>query len=553
MALACLLLAAIATWATLGGTLAGPFTADPALRVEVLVVAWFVAAASVCCLLVLGRLGYAWHADGWYVAGVLTCLGGYLVLAWQQAPTAVRSLGGVLAPLLVVALLAPIARRSRSGRQLTRWTAAVLAATSFAVFVVRDPFQDPDCWADCSIQGAVWPSPALATVLVATLSGLVVAAAGVGVALAVAVAAREPRPERLDLAVVVTAGLAATGMAAATLAPDRTAPLVPGRLALIALGGFAIAVGLQPVATLRRRHRLRLLMTELDEVPPLGALERTLARVLDDPGVRVAYWLTAQQRYVTADGHRVPDAASWPLTLRRDDQLLAAVWVTRTDRDPSEVESAIGSAARLAVDNERLQAEIRAQLAEVSASRRRIVAAADDTRRRVERSIHDVVQAELLGSLYELALARSRAERAGDAGTAEELREISDGVRSMVGVVRDFARGLYPVALDASGLGAALGAFADDATVALSVEDRSDVRPPAEVERAVFLLVHDAVGRAKGPVSVRLARQEQLLTVAITGYPGLVPGNLVDCIGAVDGRLQLSGESRLTVVLPCGR
>ncbi len=288
----------------------------------------------------------------------------------------------------------------------------------------------------------------------------------------------------------------------------------------------------------------------LGEAPAPGTLEPVLARALGDRELRVAYWLPESRMFVAADGRPVPEAASWTVTLSRDDEPLAALRLGRTDRNPAEVQELVGSAARLAIDSERLQAEIRAQLAELKDSRQRIVAAADDSRRRVERTIHDVVQAELLGALFDLARARNTADLEGDRVAGEQLAEISTEVGAVVAGIREFARGVYPAALDAAGLAAALGALADDAPVVLTVDNALANRLPAEVERTIYLLVQHLVGHAVADLAVRIDEIGPEVVVRITDVHDSLPDHLTDRVGALGGRWRVQGV-QVEVALPC--
>jgi signal transduction histidine kinase len=210
----------------------------------------------------------------------------------------------------------------------------------------------------------------------------------------------------------------------------------------------------------------------------------------------------------------------------------------------------VGSAALLAIDSERLQAEVRAQLVELLAARRRIVAAADGARQQVERTIHDDVQAELMGALLQLGQVRSSAEEAGEDARAREAAGIAEEVRTLVSHLRDFSRGVYPAVLDASGLGAALDALADEAPVALRIHCGVDGGASVEALRATYLLVLDAATRATGDLDVRVDALEGLLGLAIVGHPGGVREDLSDRVGALGGTISVDAGT-LRVVLPC--
>jgi signal transduction histidine kinase len=327
---------------------------------------------------------------------------------------------------------------------------------------------------------------------------------------------------------------------------DGRAQLATMLAAVLAVLGLLTAG--QPALALLLRRRIRRLAEALGELPPLGTLEASLARALGDPEIRVAYWLPESQRYVGADG-RAADAAGWPVTLVRDGAPLAAVRFGPHNRDADQLLDLIGPAARLAVDSERQQAELRLQLAELRASRRRIVEAEDETRRRIERDLHDIVQAELLGAMFDLSLAESQAGRIGDSSTVDEATGLRDEVRGVVETVRGFAQGVHPAALDSLGLPAALEALAQDARIVVTVEHRLEVRPRREVEHAIYRLVHDAAQRATATLHVQLEPNGVATRLRISGYPAPVPASLADRVGALGGSLEVDGDC-LTGTMP---
>ena len=316
-------------------------------------------------------------------------------------------------------------------------------------------------------------------------------------------------------------------------------------LLAVVLAVLGVLVTCQPVLVWQRRRRIRRLAEALGALPPLGTLEASLARALGDSEVRVAYWLPESRTYVGADGRTV-DTSTWPVTLVRDGRPLAAV---RVGRDAGELVHLIGPAARLAVDSERQQAELRLQLAELRASRQRIVEAQDETRRRIERDLHDIVQAELLGAMFDLALAESEAGRTGRASTLDEATGLRNEVRAVVETVRGFAQGVHPAALDSMGLPAALEAMAQDARVVITVDHRLEERPSREVEHAIYRLIQDAAQRATSALHVQLEPNGSGTRVRISGYPAPVPESLADRAGALGGTLEVDGDC-LTGTLP---
>jgi len=140
------------------------------------------------------------------------------------------------------------------------------------------------------------------------------------------------------------------------------------------------------------------LAMELGRGIPLGGLRDALARTLRDPTLQLAFAApggpglvdSEGQPFVAADGRRTT-------RIERDGELLAViVHDPALEREDARFVDAVGSVAGLALDNERLQAQVRAQLEEVRASRQRIVEAGDAERRRVERDLHDGAQQRLV-------------------------------------------------------------------------------------------------------------------------------------------------------------
>src|SRR5207249_4829505 len=151
-----------------------------------------------------------------------------------------------------------------------------------------------------------------------------------------------------------------------------------------------------------------------------------------------------------------------------------------------------GAAARLALENERLQAELRAQLAELRASRARIVSAGDEERRRLERDLHDGAQQRLLS--LGLALQLARAKLGPDANGAAELVAEADGeLRAALDELRELARGIHPAVLSEQGLAAALKTLAERSPILVTIAEVPDQRLSTPAEAAAYFLVSEAL------------------------------------------------------------
>jgi signal transduction histidine kinase len=312
------------------------------------------------------------------------------------------------------------------------------------------------------------------------------------------------------------------------------------------------------------------LAMELGRGVPLGGLRDTLARALRDPTLQVAFPAPSGDGFVDSSGQPIELTAvtgrERGITyLEREGETLAAfVYDPAIEReDPGRVE-AVGSMARLALENERLAAQVRAQLEEVRASRARIVDAADAERRRIERDLHDGAQQRLVALAMRLDQAREgSAESAAliDATTAELLTAIQE--------VRDLAHGLHPTILTDSGLAAAIEALAERTPFPI-VSTVTERRFPAEVEATAYYVVAEAltnIARYAQATEVRIdvtARDGLLVVeVADNGRGGADPATgtglrgLGDRLATVGGELSVKSQAGtgtvVTATLPTNR
>src|SRR5262249_53086303 len=158
-----------------------------------------------------------------------------------------------------------------------------------------------------------------------------------------------------------------------------------------------------------------------------------------------------------------------------------------TLRDEPRLVEAAAAAARLALENARLQAEVRAQLAKVSASRARIVAAADEQRRRIERDLHDGAQQRLVALALDLRSGQRRLGADIDPEVERILAAAVDELQLAVAELRELARGIYPRILTEDGLAAALESLADRTPVPITITATEERLSP-ELEAAAYFL-----------------------------------------------------------------
>ncbi len=508
-------------------------------------------AAAVIAAWVLPAARVGWRRHVPIAVGLLLCLSAAVAAAWPGGPTLLRIAAVMVVPLLGPVLLATAEWIARGRATVSLVAGSVVLVTSAALGLVRPPFEDPGCWATCSLRYDPWfPHDAAGTLLDRALTVeafVVVLVACVLAGLLLLRTLQRPRVDSLLDLTVASVAMAGTATHLASLRAGA-GTVGPVRWTVVVLVVLAGVLCVAPLLAIARRHRLLRLAESWAELPEVGELEGTLAGVLGDRHLRVAYWLPESCRFVDASGAPV-EASEGPVRLVRSGSLLAAVRLSAAHRDAGEQVALLGSAARLAVDNERLQAELRAQLTDLRTSRLRIVDEADRTRRAVERDLHDVVQAELLGILFELGRMSAATGRAGDLEARADIESLRDELREVTDQLRSQAHSLHPAALDSLGLGAALERVAQDAAVIVDIQVPSDHRPAQEVETAIYLLVRDAILRATEPVSVAVGQVDGATVVSIAGYRGPVPESLQDRIGAIDGVVEWSDDT-LQAVLP---
>jgi signal transduction histidine kinase len=322
-----------------------------------------------------------------------------------------------------------------------------------------------------------------------------------------------------------------------------------------ALAGLAVAVAWGLLRTRRTRSSLARLVVELGESAPTGGLRDALARALADPELEIAYPV-GEGRYADARGRtvdlaRVEDRAATPLL--RDGRPVAILVHRAGLLDDPELVEEVASAARLALDNERLQAEARAQLEDLRSSRVRIIAAGDAERRRLERDLHDGAQQRLVGLSLALRLLRSQVGSDPDPVLVARLDEAEAELREAVAQLRELAHGIHPAALSDEGLAAAVEALAEESPLRIASLPRERFSPA--VETAAYLLVAEAA--KAGTARASAERRDAVLVVDVEAEAepeGLL--DLEDRVGALDGRLSVErapgGGVRIRAEIPCG-
>jgi signal transduction histidine kinase len=375
---------------------------------------------------------------------------------------------------------------------------------------------------------------------------------------------RASRPLRRTITPVFLAG----GALMVTLATLLALALLGGSMELIdaffyaslpalALVPYLFLAGLARGRMLRGRglgRLVRRLGTSLER----GELRAALAEALGDPSVELAYWLPDSRQYVDAEGRPVelpgPDSGRSVTEVDREARRIAAIVHDPTLlEDPERVREA-GAAAALALENERLEAELRAKVEEVRASRSRLVEVGWRQRRRLERDLHDGAQQRLVSLALTLRMARDRlGPDGGDAGLLlDRSREELDLALSEL---RELARGIHPAVLADRGLNAAVATLADRAPLPVEVRQVPAERLPEHIELTAYFVISEALtnitkyaAASQAWVSVTHANGRLLLEVGDDGVGGadVARGTglrgLADRLDAIEGRLYIESE-----------
>jgi len=302
-------------------------------------------------------------------------------------------------------------------------------------------------------------------------------------------------------------------------------------------------------------------------------LQPALAQALHDPSLQVAYWLPAQGWFADLEGSRLElptsDSERASTVLGDPAGPVAALIYDSSLRHEGQLAETAAAAVRMALENARLQVQLRAQLEEVRQSRARLVEAADSERQRVERNLHDGAQQQLVTLLLSMQATKAEALRRSDRATARLIDANMAELKQALDELRELAHGIHPTILTQAGLLPAIRSLTDRCPIPVEVKgELGDDRMAPPLEAALYFVVAESVTNAvkhsKGRrMSISLDRRAGWAAVEVSddgvGGADLSHGSglrgLTDRIAAVGGRLEVKtapGEG--TVVhaeVPC--
>jgi signal transduction histidine kinase len=373
-----------------------------------------------------------------------------------------------------------------------------------------------------------------------------------------------------------------TGTAVLVLLEIGVFAELSGHATIAELGYYATQIAILPLpyAFLASLARSRLtrgdavseLVTRLGQTPEHGEMRDALARALGDPSLELAYWLPEFGTYADVDGRAIElgeDGGARATTfIGRSGQSIAALRHDPSLREEPDLLVAVTGAATIALENVRLNVELRARLEELRGSRARIVDAADAERRRLERNLHDGAQQRLVGVALQLRLLESRIHSDPDAAT-ELARIVNHELTQSLNELRDLARGLHPAILE-HGLGAALDALATRSGVPTTVAYDVPAPLPQPVELAAYFVACEALtnvakyaGATEATIRAWHRDGEAVIEIADDGIGGAEDTvgsglrGLADRVEALDGRLRVTSPAGhgtvVTAEMPCAR
>jgi signal transduction histidine kinase len=380
--------------------------------------------------------------------------------------------------------------------------------------------------------------------------------------------------QRRAVAPVLVAGCATLAALAWTIVED----LLGDPLGALPANMYFTLMATVPVAVLfvflqRRlaRGMVAGLVVELGRPSESADLRQALARALGDPSLQLAFWFAAERCYVDGDGGAVklPDQDSGRRStfVERDGQPVAVLLHDSVLEHNAELVSSVCAAASLALENERLQAELRARLVELRASRARLVEATDSERRRIERDLHDGTQQRLVSIAMSLGLLESRLP--GEAPVVQPLvREAREALALALQELRELTHGINPPLLTERGLPAALDELCRRAALPTHLDLALDRRLPDQIESSAYFVASEALTNAAKhshatEVRVLASYEGQSVIVEVTddGIGGAIAAGgsglrgLADRVEALGGRFTVSSPpgrgTKLRAEIPC--
>jgi signal transduction histidine kinase len=338
---------------------------------------------------------------------------------------------------------------------------------------------------------------------------------------------------------------------------------------IIGLSPLAFLVGL--LSARLARSTVADLLVQLHADPMPAELPALFGRALRDPSVTLAYWLPEYQAWADLDGRAVElpadDSGRTTTLIERDGVRLAALVHNRSLSEERELLDAVSAAAGMALENGRLQSELRARLEELRGSRERVLEAGQSERQRLERNLHDGAQQRLIALSLDLSRLEQRIR--DDPEARAQIDQARQEIAQSLEELREVAHGLHPAVVSGHGLAVALESLAARAPVPVRLTVDLEERVAEQLEVAAYYVISESlanIGKHAHATSatIDVARADGRLIVEIVddgvggadseGGSGL--RGLADRVEALDGQLRVwtprGGGTRVRAEMPCG-
>ena len=476
--------------------------------------------------------------------------------AWPSLPAAARAAVLALSPLSVPGAAAVAMGWSTDRGSPSRLQVAYLLASAGGAthLIAYNPFADPGCLITCVAVDPVAAGILRTSSAVAITAFLTMAAAGVA-SLAILRTTPAPGPNFIIASVIASLLIVATAWAlrwARSGEPSHSELLLLLPFVASALPSLAVLGAV--IQTWRTRRSIERLVSQL---AGSGAALKDLGGTVRE----VQFAMPNGEGWVNSMGNPIPQSATAPNYVVVSDRAGSIVrLLLAPGKEAHEVMEALTPASRLALKNAQLAAATRSRVAEVQASQRRVVAASDAERRRIERDLHDGAQQRLISAVFQMKMAPTwRPQDAAALARAQRL------VGAALGHLRRLAHGVFPSVLTSDGLWVALDelvrASAIPTTLEVSGEDQ-DIDPhTAMAAYAIAVAALDRAGSVAGVARVAGRRQSKALEITVElpieidvdSKPDFV--DVGDRVGAVGGSLSVlsaGGVTTVKAVMPCG-
>jgi signal transduction histidine kinase len=517
-------------------------------------------AAGAAAVALLGRGGYA---PVLLLAASLSMVAPALGIGLQQRSSTwspIVAAGGLLASLVVaIASTFPDGRlRGRAARAVV----VIALAVGVALMVARALTYDPAAWGWCRCVA----NPLAVGIDAGSYLDLVdvLTVAGMGVLVGGMVVVLRPRRGRSDLAFAAVVGVLITSwllldawaLLSSTSPPDVVVVI---RDAALVLTPVVYTVG--HAAQRPSRAHVADLLIAAREVHDPDRLRSLVGRAIGDPQAELAWWDPAANGFRDTLGRPIVVPARGALVVEAAGRPIALVVSEGIDSVDPGVRESVAEALLLSGENRRLTAELQASLEQVRDSRSRILTASDETRRRIERDLHDGAQQLLISTGIKLNLAAAQAGRNDAQDLAGVLEEAQLELSRAVTELRNLAGGITPTALVHGSLDNALRELALRSAVPTTVRVTGDLQPDEPTAATVYFVVAECLtnvakhsGASRATVEVELGDPVRIAVTddghgrASLDGTGTGLRGMVDRVEARGGRLDLASDASGTSV-----